>query len=431
MRISILVLAAALVGCNEVGVGQPHPRGRLYHPTGIAFQPGAGGGTLYVVSSNFDRRYTTGLLTAIDLGALGLPAFPAAAPDPVPVLPLGGDPRSEVLIRNFGGGLAALARPGGARLFVPSRDERSYLHVIEAQGAALDCDSGGRSCTESGFSLEDPAYAPRGRPRAPQPFDVTVTRTGQVYVTHLQPADEPAGTGQNPSAYLVTLDGHHPAIDASSFIDLGGAAAGSSVVAGSRYLYLSGRDLGGDLVVRTVEPAERRINSAFLKQRYAIGEARGLALAEDERRLYVGGRRPDTLLVVEVSSATAETPTFRPVRALVTPAGLNDLEVIPRPSRGPLVVATCSEANTVIIYDEEAGQIVANLFDVGAQPFAVAVDRRGAGARLYVTNFGDGQVAVVDIPDLSHAHQARVVARLGDPQRCLLTPSSASCRSGR
>jgi hypothetical protein len=69
------------------------------------------------------------------------------------------------------------------------------------------------------------------------------------------------------------------------------------------------------------------------------------------------------------------------------------------------------------------GDIVAQVQELGDQPYALAVDARpnatgGLGARVYVANFGDGQVSVIDINDLNNPQNAFVVARLGNLQRC-------------
>jgi hypothetical protein len=74
------------------------------------------------------------------------------------------------------------------------------------------------------------------------------------------------------------------------------------------------------------------------------------------------------------------------------------------------------------------GELVAHVPAVGIQPFGVAVDRRGSGARLYLSNFGDGRVAVVDIPDLARPQDARLVAHLGQSQLCLTrSTQTAGC----
>ena len=79
----------------------------------------------------------------------------------------------------------------------------------------------------------------------------------------------------------------------------------------------------------------------------------------------------------------------------------------------------CSSAGVLVIYDDERGDIVAQVEGVGLQPGSFTVDPRPNGARVYVSNFTDGRVAVIDLPDLDAPQGARVVARLGSSQVCL------------
>jgi hypothetical protein len=46
--------------------------------------------------------------------------------------------------------------------------------------------------------------------------------------------------------------------------------------------------------------------------------------------------------------------------------------------------------------------------------------RSGTGARLFIGNFSDGRIAVVDIVDLARPQNLRLVAFLGKSQECLL-----------
>jgi DNA-binding beta-propeller fold protein YncE len=80
------------------------------------------------------------------------------------------------------------------------------------------------------------------------------------------------------------------------------------------------------------------------------------------------------------------------------------------------VVAVTSSAGVVSIYDEEVGQVVAQVAGVGVQPYGITVDQRGNAARLFVSNFGDGRVAVIDLPSLDVPQDARLVAHLGAQQ---------------
>ena len=93
--------------------------------------------------------------------------------------------------------------------------------------------------------------------------------------------------------------------------------------------------------------------------------------------------------------------------------------VIARPGRGDLVAITCTSSGAVAIYDEDVGDLVALVSGIGAQPFALAIDTRANAARIYVSNFGDGRIAVIDVPDLNRPQGARLVAHLGEQQVCL------------
>ena len=44
---------------------------------------------------------------------------------------------------------------------------------------------------------------------------------------------------------------------------------------------------------------------------------------------------------------------------------------------------------------------------------------RGNAARVFVSNFGDGRISVIDLPDLGRPQGARLVAHLGPQQLCL------------
>jgi DNA-binding beta-propeller fold protein YncE len=428
---TVLLFAAA---CGPTTTSKPPPSDRFYYPTGLSFVRPAGStdGFLYVASSNFDRRYDFGSVLAVDLAQIGLPALGAPGADLEPVqltqLPIGDT--GVAYIQSFAGEMEGFPLlNGGTRLFVPSRAEGQLIQAIDAQGPALACPNaqGERNCADTSLSLVANLESESGVPRAPQPFGVGISPQGDVYVTHLEAVDSPPTSDRDFRAYLVGLSAQDPQLTNESFVPMPTLA--SSIAVGSRYLFLSGRNssrLGFHLVTLLDRNTDQQVQP-LLEFDFRVADARGIALSSDEQRLYVAGRGPDTLLVIEVKGATTEAPLLRIVRAIPLRAQPNEVKLVPRPGQGDLVAVTCSTDGSLVLYDAEVGDLVAQL-QVGAQPFSIAVDSKGPGARLYVSNFADGRVAVVDIPDLTQPRQARVVAHLGERQTCLTQPKDASCQ---
>jgi len=102
------------------------------------------------------------------------------------------------------------------------------------------------------------------------------------------------------------------------------------------------------------------------------------------------------------------------------------------------VLIVAQGSGSLAIYDEGIGQLVAEVKGLGVQPSQLAVDLRAGTvdgnsveqARVYVSNFGDGRVAVVDLPDLARPEDARVVAYLGRRQDDVQSQHSNTCRIG-
>ncbi len=492
--LAALVLAAALPACSVSGRATELPADRLYFPTGVVHVDSAASpdGVLYVASANFDKRWETGWVTAIDLSKVGLPPFgqPVNPQTGPPQLALGGvGARGVAAVSSFTGQMTSLDLGNGAvRLFVPSRSEGMKIQALDAPALADGGTPELRCFTPDGTSAQEcatsaPSLTPRefersatGVPRAPAPFGVAVkpltclvasqcavsptcsdggctceagrckgaakrgdTVGGQepladVYVTHLQDADSPASSFRDFRGYLVRLASNDPKVTAESFIDIGTGPT-HGVAAGRRWVYASGRvsaeqGFGTDLL-RLVEPAGG-VFTTGLERAFRVASARGLALASDEGRVYVATRSPDSLLIASIENPDSPLPEIRAERAVAVPGGADEVVSIPRPGRSDLVAVTCTNAGALVFYDDDVGDLVAQVPGVGLQPFGIAVDRRGAGARLYVTNFGDGRVAVVDVPDLARPQDARLVAHLGPQQLCLTrsTSSADTCDGG-
>lgn len=475
------VVAVGASACPAVDVSLPTPLDRFYFPSAIAHLdnpsgPDGGHGLLVVASTNFDKRFSGGSLIALNLDALPvpLPPFGATPGSPVTQLPSlrsaalqvdGGAP-DAVLIAPFAGQLAALSLGAERwRLFVPTRSERQRVHAVEltvgAGGAlSLACfNSPTRDCSATATSLTAFEQTETALPRAPGAFGVglrpractspedcgvgqfacrqsrcVATPEGKpeepavdVLVTHITQADTPLGSGKEQRGYLVKLQSESMQLTPEHFVNLGPGAS-HAVAVGARWSYVSGRFLNPLAnLVRLVDPSKGTVISSGLESVFRVSDSRGIALSSDERRVYLLGRSPDALMVASVEEPLGDQPRLQIVRGNPLPEGPSELAVLSRPGRSDLVAITCTGAGVLALYDDDVGDVVAQVPGVGVQPFGLAVDRRGSGARVYTTNFQDGRVAVIDIPDLEQPQSARLVAHLGRQQLCLIRASDPSC----
>lgn len=451
MRPVLIAALVALVACIPDPEAKVPPLDSFYFPTGIAHAPAADPakrGTLYVATSDFDKRYDYGAVTAVDLDAL---AWPGATPgSPAEITDLKVSEQQRVLISPFAGQMGVFQKDDGTlRLFVPTRSEGDNLFAMEASGPSLTCFGGdGNDCTgvpTSAISLTSPgANAGEeatadgyrvGKPRAPQPYGVAVRQSdGTIFVTHLGQADSPIDSRKAQESFVVTLNANDPKVDASSFIPIG-VTPSNGVAVGRRYAYLTGkvcRECPTPPALRLVErqPGQgAEVIAMSSENAFRLFDTRGVALSEDERTLFLLTRSPDALLVLDVSGAQTDTPALELTRAVLLPSGVNDVKVIPRgPGRGALLAITCSAADAVAIYDDETGQLASVLPNIGRQPFSIAVHASTTSkATLYVTSFSDGRIAVIDLPDLNKPYEAALTALLGSSHVCLTGIEETGC----
>ncbi|MBK7860488.1 MAG: hypothetical protein IPJ65_18135 [Archangiaceae bacterium] len=459
MRLCLQIAALCLlVACNDKKRNVP-PADKFYFPAGLhhAKSDPASMGFLYVVSANFDRRYDTGLLTAVDLDKVGLPTTlgqvdPTSGP--AQLRDLHTTAADTVVLADFGGDLGVQARPDGVtRLFIPSRAEEQKLMVVDAKGSSLSCVAtstadGGvrptpvdpRDCGEVGASLVEYELTPTGIPRADSPMSAAVSSTGMVWVSSGRHSDTPRFSQTNYNDFVVRVPGDQPRVDATSFVGLGPGST-HAVATGRRWTYFSGRFPSAVVnppLIRLVEclpgyPCE--VVFPNLENDVRIGEARGVALSSDETRLFLAGRQAsgvlgaDVLVIASIIGADTGFPAIYASRTVPLPQEPQMVQTISRgPGRRDLVLITCSGAGSLVIYDDERGDLAAQVDGVGLQPSSFTVDLRPPGARVYLSNFTDGRVAVVDIPDLDLPQTARLVAHLGSSQVCLTR--SLQCDGG-
>ncbi len=452
MRPLLLSLALLPVACSEAEP-RPPPLDRFIFPSGIHHRSveGSANGVLYVSSANFDRCFDQGTVMAVDLDRVGtegnrLPPIASAslpAADVVSIPQLNVAPESRVFIQSYAGELGFWPRPDASpRIFVTARADGDFLHAIDVpEPTRLACvGSSGSNCIEGALSLTQVPGQVKDLPRAPAPFGVSVGTDGDVWVTHLSPADAPARSRTGFTSYVVRVPGAEPAVSIPDFIALNlpdlPQDGSNSVISDSRYVFVSGRY---DELLPSPAPARRfllrvvdkanpaRVIDPGLDLSFAASEARGLALTESTtpdapRRLYMAVRAPDSLLILNGEGLDSDSPRLSVVGSAPLPNGPTAVQLIRRDTGSELVLVSCSDAGVVALYDPDVGQVVAQVA-VGQvrgtespRPFGLSVLKQGNAARVFVSNFGDGRISVIDIPDLASPQQARLVAYLGARQ---------------
>jgi hypothetical protein len=476
--IAVLVL---LTACPPSTYFNPPPKTRFYYPTGVvhADLPGSDAGVLFVANANFNKLYNSGSIGVVKLDEVGLPDFGAPlSGGPLALTDLG--PGAQTMqVTSFTGEMAALElAPGKLRLFVPSRSEGMKYQALDATltdgGVVLSCFPAAPAgsptdCGANAPSLSPAAFeqSPGGVPRAVAPYGVAIQRRvcdgdavcgpgrtcgsgycltdageafADTWVTHLVQADSPIASGLNFRSYLVRVESDQMLVAQANYVNLGVGSA-TSAAAGKRWVYVTGRLVSSaypyPYLMRLVSHAAlgpdagdlRDLNAnTSLESFFRAQDARGTAVGSREDRLYMLSRAPDSLVVASLTNTDGTSfPTVQVVKSVALPNGPNEVVVIPRPGRGDLVAVTSSGASVLALYDEDLGELAAQVTSIGQQPFGIAFDRRGAGVRIFVTNFADGRVAVVDVPDLDRPQEARLVAHLGQLQTCLTNPTLSSC----
>jgi hypothetical protein len=475
---SILLALIVLTGCQKTDTALGPPLDKLYFPMAVAHVdvPGSTNGVLFVANADADKRYPTGSVVALTLDTLGLPELGAdaspdgGAPTVARIDGLNIQPSQMVQIAAFSGEMALYPiAPQTYRLYVPTRSEGMNIYqataTIDATGVPkLSCvgDESSQNCFASGVSMTPTKFSgydagvqwpltPYGVAAAPRacnvdadccPSDADAGMCGRscnaskqclsadstpfadVWVAYSPRADYPSLIGANPLlGYVARLDSDDFALRDQSLIQIGVGAANSVAIAGP-WVYVSGRILSPAPNLLRVVNRDPVVLSSNLESFFRVSDSRSLALSSDGKRLFMVGRVPDTLLIINIDNSTS-VPSLNFVRGISLPDAPNDVKIISRPGKGDLVAVSCTAAGSVVFYDDDVGDLVSYVGGLGNQPFGLAVDHRGNQARIYVSLHGDGRIAVIDVPDLNRPQAARLVAHLGEQQLCLTRGSTS------
>jgi DNA-binding beta-propeller fold protein YncE len=447
-RVAALLTAGLLAGCPASGDDLQPPRDNLIYPTGLAVSPD--GSRLFAVNANSDLRWSSGSVLAGDLDVidqlvtewLALPLGPdrcqgqggplaraecACEPDDPAVLTcaqsLVFDRDEGVRIGNFATDIGVQDLGNGeVRLFVPVRGDPSVTWIRHA-GDELQCDGSGE-----GFPLCDDdrvlsfASDP-GRTLRSEPFEVFVDSEAQfAMVTHLQGAAVSLLTAPRDGAPALVDDISNLFSSNTNGVQAAIGVAGRPVLlppggepptpapplvyvtsrSDNRVQMLSVAPAQGDVPPRVVPAGQFFLNSVA-----PSSDSRGIAFDATGERAFVANRNPPMLHVLDTSTTAAGTPgneIHANVELCRDPANL----VAGDPGAGTRVYVSCFPEGQVWIIDPEAG-VVEAIVTTGNGPHALAMDPQRK--RLYVANYLDHSLAVVELDPASPARN-QVVLRL-------------------
>jgi hypothetical protein len=459
IAVVLVLLAAALLGaCASRTEGKPPPLDGLHFPTGLALAPAEAGGRrlLFVASSNFDLRYRSGLVHALDLDAIDRLADTAVPPATCPPGPDGQPSRCRtpevpdlspaivgaLEIGNLSGQVAVAPLADRMRAFVPIRDGDAVI--------AVDVPAGGKpTCAAGGGTRCDPAV---GFP-SQDPYPVRVIG-GQVYVANILTVGAKGRVGfAAPDDPIWTTGGELPSILLGETA-AGGitarcqpVAAGAAECSAGGTLFLSGRsatDLSSPIFLLDFPaggPPAGPVKTINVYREQRGIDSRDIRISGDGGSLYLASRFPDALATLDVQEVQAlgedgcvvldpvpdgsrcpgsgnTTPVLSNRSLVATSRGPNELTVIPRalPGGGTSDLVLVSSEDGLDFVDTRVDVLAARLSEVGSVPSSVAYRPNGTGFRLYVASFGQGTLAVIDLPDPFRPDLAQVIARLGPVQ---------------
>jgi DNA-binding beta-propeller fold protein YncE len=433
-----LGLASSLLACTAAESEVRPPQDELFFPTGVAVSPDES--VLFALSANSELRWDSGTVTVFDLAAVDDvvaawtadrtipegcaqdPGFAELLVCPESAFAVAG---AGVRIGNFATSIGVQDKGGGdLRLVIPVRGDPSVTWVDwDAAARRLRCSDA------EGFALCDEAHRLtrfRNDPALPQladePFGVFVDSGGAwAVVTHIT-------TG---TASLVDLpvDGAPVLSDALSGLFAADAIGRRGAAA------VAGRTPGApDDLVYVTSLSESRVQTFTVErtQDVAGGLARLVpgpyfflklvgALAgasSDTRGVAFGGggdvgyflnREPPSVAVVDTSIGPQGTPRNEVVGATDVCREASGLAVADT-GDGERAYVTCFQAGELQVVDPRGRVDVVAVAPLGRGAFsaAAAPGRR----RLYVSNFFDDALAVVDLAPGS-ATRNRVVLRIG------------------
>lgn len=457
-----LAAAGAGAGCTASSEDVHPERDQIFFPTGAAISPD--GQNLFVANANSDLKYDSGSLSVVRLSSVAPVIAAWTADRTIPAglcdddqdddrdadhvcchrdedftetlvcdedLFLGETADAGVRIGNFATDIAIQDLMNGAlRLVVPTRGDPSIAWADWVPGEErLSCSAGGDRfdlCDDPhrlSFVLNDADQASIPE----EPFGVFADTAGQfAMVTHLTSGAVTLIDSPRDGNAVVT-DIQLGIFDADPTTGLRGStgiagrtprAPGDIVYVGSRsedqiQTFTVGRP------VNNAAPFLLRGDWFFLdgvgnnaNSNSGSGDTRGMAFSASGDRLYLVNRKPPSLQIYDTSLGVTGVPNNELVGAVDICRQASTVTAIDS-GDGERAYLTCFQDGQIYVVDPRGHGRVEDVIIVGRGPYAVVA--APDGQRLYVTNFLEDTVSVIDLTPGSPTRY-RVVLRIGEPR---------------
>jgi DNA-binding beta-propeller fold protein YncE len=452
-------------GCTASSDDVKPDAGRLFFPTGAAMSPD--GMRLFVANANSDLTFDSGSIAVVPIPSVeavvtGWLSMAATVPpdlcgddnldnddDEVLTACCERDPDftetlvcnerlfleetrdAGVRIGNFATDLAIQDLSNGAlRLVVPTRGDPSVAWADWIPGESrLSCNTSGEGfalCDNEhrlafAFNDDDAAALPD------EPFGVFADSAGEfAIVTHLTTGsvtliDSPRGG----SAQITDIQQNIFEADPTTGLRGATGVAGRTPQAPGDIIYVGSRSEDRIQTFTVGRPINEA--SPFLLQGSwfflnGVGnntntnsfssDTRGMAFSPTGNRLYLLNRKPPTLQILDTSLGPTGVPLNQLVGAVDICRQASTVTVVDA-GDGERAYLTCFQDGQIYVVDPRGRGHVEDVITVGRGPYSVAAAPNGQ--RLYVTNFLEDTIAVIDLTPGSPTRH-RVVLRLGEPR---------------
>ncbi|MGE0550120.1 MAG: YncE family protein [Kofleriaceae bacterium] len=433
-------MVTGLAACTATGDAVHPDDDTVFFPTGMVVAPDDS--VAFVANANSDLRYDSGSVIVLELDVV----------DQVVTSWLAGDPgdcvqdsdrietlicneakfirdRAGVRVGNFATDMALQDRGAGtARLIVPTRGDPS-IAWIDWDGTQLSCSSSGGDNTlcDDAHRLttvhNDSDIA--GLPQ--EPFGVFADSANDfAMVTHLGDGsvtliDSPRGGNAQIADVLTGVFQGDPQLGLPGATGVAGRtpnAAGDIVYVGSRtedriQTFTVGRP------VNAAPPYLLPGEYFFLN---SVGETsgdaresrdtRGMAFSPTGELLYVVNRRPPSLQMIDTSIGPGGAPINETIGAVDICRQASTVAIADT-GDGERAYVSCFQDGQIYVVDPRGLGRVDDIVLVGRGPYSAVV--APTRKKLYVTNFLEDTIAVVDIAPGSPTRN-RVVLRIGEPR---------------